>query len=74
MKISKSKDVVAGIVLYKPDFKRLNENLELLCQQFETVILYNNDADISKINITPKCIKKNKNYWKGKKFRNSICP
>lgn len=66
MKISKSKDVVAGIVLYKPDFKRLNENLELLCQQFETVILYNNDADISKINITPKCIKKIKIIGKGK--------
>lgn len=43
--------VSAGIVLYKPDFKRLNKNLYQLMQVLDTVILYNNDADLSQIKI-----------------------
>lgn len=46
--------VAAGIVLYKPDFKRLNENIYHLMQRLNTVILYNNDADLSQLKVPTK--------------------
>lgn len=58
MIIENSKNIAAGIVLYEPDFERLNKNLKSLCQQFETIILFNNKANISKVNIATKFINK----------------
>ncbi|MCT3602866.1 glycosyltransferase [Lactobacillus acidophilus] len=65
MIINKLKNIAAGIVLYKPDFERLNKNLKSLCQQFETIILFNNDANISEICIPTKFTNKVKIIGKG---------
>nr|WP_294574404.1 glycosyltransferase [uncultured Anaerostipes sp.] len=42
--------IAVGIVLYCPDYGRLKESLIRLSLQFETIILYNNGANIKAIN------------------------
>ena len=44
-----TKSVAAGIVLFKPNFDRLFISLKNISVQISTVILYNNGADIGKI-------------------------
>lgn len=46
-----SSKIIAGIVLYKPDFNRLNKNICMLLKQVKNIILFNNDAEISKLKI-----------------------
>lgn len=41
--------IAAGIVLYKPNFERLFQNIQKLSRQINTVILYNNGADITRV-------------------------